>query len=132
MVAESQISQPLPGGPRYIRALQRAVGGLLEPEASSSTDIGKVLGPNNDIWAEVVTTKKGRRASVTLANPGNYGFDGAETIEVRGIDGSTPRFIVTPRTGTEDTCIEQHDITDPSVQARIADAISAIVMQTKQ
>lgn len=112
-------------GPRNIRALQRAAGSLLNLDGTQ--DVGRVLGPHEDVWAEVITTKKGRSARVTLMDPTRYGFADFSAIEVRNLQDAVPRFIATPNASYENTMMEQVDITDREQQLKIADVIATIV-----
>lgn len=125
-MTENQPALSLLTEPRSIRALQRAVGGMLRPDEGN--DIGQMLGQNEDVWAEVITTKHGRSARVTLLDPARYGFGDFSTIEIRNVQDAAPRFIGTPRTSYEDSLVQQADIVDPGYQAQIANAVAAIVV----
>lgn len=112
-------------GPRNIRALQRAAGSLLNLDAAQ--DVGRVLGPHKDVWAEVITTKRGRSARVTLMDPARYGFAKFSAIEIRNVQDAAPRFIATLNTSYENTTMDQADITDREQQLEIAGVIATIV-----
>jgi hypothetical protein len=110
--------------------LQRVVGGLLEAEGKNPGNIGQLLGPDQDVLAEIISTENGRRASVVLLDPQMYGFENVAAIELRGIEGVTPRFIVTTDAASGDRPAKKYDVVDPAERIRIADTISAIVMKT--
>lgn len=115
----------IPTIPRSIRALQRAVGSALD--YNNGADQAQLLGSNQDVWAEIISTKNGQSGRVTLMNPSRYGFPGFSTIEIRNVQNPMPRFIGTPAVSCEDT-VEPSDIVNPEERRRIANTVAVIVI----
>ncbi len=95
---------------------------------SELVEASATLGAHDDVWAEIVHTKKGMSARVTLTDPQVHGWSGISTLEIRGIESDTPRCIVTPEVGAVDELMEPVDIVDRETKIEIFGKVAAIIL----